>query len=88
MARIVGVAIPRNKKGPFSLWYIHGIGLTTAKKLFHSIIDEFELSISLGYKKYDAWTHILDQKIRILKINVNPIFCEKMNFLIKKYELA
>ena len=33
MARIVGVDIPRNKKVPYSLCYIHGIGLTTAKKL-------------------------------------------------------
>ena len=33
MARIVGVDIPRNKKVPYSLRYIHGIGLTTAKKL-------------------------------------------------------
>ena len=30
MARIVGVDIPRNKKVPYSLCYIHGIGLTTA----------------------------------------------------------
>ena len=33
MARIVGVDIPRNKKVPYSLCYIHGIGLTTAKQL-------------------------------------------------------
>jgi small subunit ribosomal protein S13 len=33
MARIVGVDIPRNKKAPYSLSYIHGIGLTTAKLL-------------------------------------------------------
>ncbi len=33
MARIVGVDIPRNKKVPYSLCYIHGIGLTTAKRL-------------------------------------------------------
>ena len=33
MARIVGVDIPRNKKVPYSLRYIHGIGLTTAQKL-------------------------------------------------------
>ena len=37
--------------------------INTAKKLYLSIIEEFELSISLGYKKYDAWTYILDQKI-------------------------
>ena len=33
MARIVGVDIPRNKKIVYSLRYIHGIGLTTAKFL-------------------------------------------------------
>ena len=33
MARIVGVDIPRNKKVPYSLRYIYGIGLTTAQKL-------------------------------------------------------
>jgi len=33
MARIVGVDIPRNKKVPYSLCYIHGIGLATAKRL-------------------------------------------------------
>ncbi len=33
MARIVGVDIPRNKKVPYSLCYIHGIGLTTANML-------------------------------------------------------
>ena len=33
MARIVGVDIPQNKKVPYSLRYIHGIGLTTALKL-------------------------------------------------------
>ena len=33
MARIVGVDIPRNKKVIYSLRYIHGIGLMTAKLL-------------------------------------------------------
>ena len=33
MARIVGVDIPRNKKVPYSLCYIHGIGLSSAKML-------------------------------------------------------
>ena len=33
MARIVGVDIPRNKKVPYSLQYIHGIGLNIAKQL-------------------------------------------------------
>ncbi len=33
MVRIVGVDIPRNKKVPYALRYIHGIGTTTAIKL-------------------------------------------------------
>ena len=33
MARIVGVDIPRNKKVPYALRYIHGIGTTMAVKL-------------------------------------------------------
>ncbi len=33
MARIVGVDIPRNKKVPYAMRYIHGIGTTTAIKL-------------------------------------------------------
>ncbi|MFQ6604169.1 MAG: 30S ribosomal protein S13 [Fidelibacterota bacterium] len=33
MARIAGVDIPRDKKVPYSLCYIFGIGLTTAQKI-------------------------------------------------------
>ena len=33
MARIAGIDIPRDKKVPYSLCYIHGIGLTTAKAI-------------------------------------------------------
>lgn len=33
MPRILGVEIPANKKIPYSLTYIYGIGLTTAQKL-------------------------------------------------------
>ena len=33
MARIAGVDIPREKKVPYSLCYIHGIGLTTAQEI-------------------------------------------------------
>jgi len=32
MARIAGIDIPRDKKVPYSLRYIYGIGLTTALK--------------------------------------------------------
>lgn len=33
MVRIVGVDLPRNKKIEYALTYIHGIGLTSAKKI-------------------------------------------------------
>ena len=33
MVRLVGVDLPRNKKITYALIYIHGIGLTTAKKI-------------------------------------------------------
>ena len=33
MARIAGVDIPRDKKVPYSLCYIYGIGLTTAEEI-------------------------------------------------------
>ena len=33
MVRLVGVDLPRNKRIVYSLTYIHGIGLTSAKKL-------------------------------------------------------
>ena len=33
MARIAGIDIPRDKKVPYSLCYIHGIGLTMANEI-------------------------------------------------------
>jgi small subunit ribosomal protein S13 len=33
MVRLVGVDLPRNKRVAYGLTYIHGIGLTTAKKI-------------------------------------------------------
>lgn len=33
MVRLLGVDLPRNKRIEYALTYIHGIGLTTAKKL-------------------------------------------------------
>ncbi len=41
MARISGVDIPREKKVPYSLCYIHGIGLTSAKSICaYAKVDE------------------------------------------------
>ena len=33
MVRLVGIDLPRNKKISYALTYIHGIGLTSAKKI-------------------------------------------------------
>ena len=46
MARIAGVDIPRDKKLPYSLSYIYGIGLTKAK----FICDKAKLSQDLRVK--------------------------------------
>ena len=41
MARISGVDIPRDKKVPYSLCYIHGIGLTLGKNICeYAKVDE------------------------------------------------
>jgi len=36
MIRLVGVDLPRNKKIEYSLTYIHGVGLSAAKKIIKS----------------------------------------------------
>ena len=33
MVRLVGVDLPRNKRIAYALTYIHGVGLTSAKKI-------------------------------------------------------
>ena len=33
MVRLVGVDLPRNKRVSYALTYIHGIGITSAKKI-------------------------------------------------------
>ena len=37
--------------------------IKSAKKLFSSILAEFEIAKNHGYKKYDAWTQILNKAI-------------------------
>ena len=44
MARIVGVDLPKNKRGEIGLTYIYGIGRSTARK----ILDEAGIS-SVSY---------------------------------------
>jgi small subunit ribosomal protein S13 len=36
MVRLVGVDLPRNKRIAYALTYIHGIGLTSAKKIIET----------------------------------------------------
>lgn len=49
MARIVGVDLPKNKRGEIGLTYIYGIGRSTARKLLDTV--------GIGYDvKVDQWT--------------------------------
>ena len=54
MARIVGVDLPKNKRGEIGLTYIYGIGRSTARK----ILDEAGISYDL---KVQDWS---DEPIR------------------------
>ncbi len=45
MARIAGIDIPRDKKVPYSLRYIYGIGLTRAKQICDAAGIDQELRI-------------------------------------------
>ena len=49
MARIVGVDLPKNKRGEIGLTYIYGIGRSTAKK----ILDNCGISYDI---KVENWT--------------------------------
>lgn len=46
MIRLVGVDLPRNKRIAYALTYIHGIGLTSAKKLVEMANINAETRIS------------------------------------------
>ena len=46
MVRLVGVDLPRNKRIAYALTYIHGIGLTSAKKIVEIANLDFDLRIS------------------------------------------
>ena len=49
MSRIVGVDLPKNKRGEIGLTYIYGIGRSTAQK----ILDKCGISYEV---KVDEWT--------------------------------
>ncbi|MEE8437908.1 MAG: 30S ribosomal protein S13, partial [Candidatus Neomarinimicrobiota bacterium] len=44
-ARISGIDIPRDKKVPYSLSYIHGIGLSTAREICENAKVDQELRV-------------------------------------------
>ena len=46
MVRLVGVDLPRNKRIAYGLTYIHGIGLTTAKKIIELANISSEIRVS------------------------------------------
>jgi small subunit ribosomal protein S13 len=50
MVRLVGVDLPRNKKVAYALTYIHGIGITSAKKIIETA------DINLDTRVYDLTT--------------------------------
>jgi len=57
MARIVGVDLPKNKRGEIGLTYIYGIGRSSAKK----ILEEAGIDINIKVKD---WTDDHLSKIR------------------------
>ncbi len=57
MARIVGVDLPKNKRGEIGLTYIHGIGRSTAQK----ILSKAEISFDM---KVNEWSDDEIAKIR------------------------
>ena len=63
MARIVGVDLPRNKRGEIGLTYIYGIGRSTAQK----VLDEAGVSRNV---KVEDWN---DEQIN----NIRRILNEK-----------
>jgi len=57
MARIVGVDLPKNKRGEIGLTYVYGIGRSTARK----ILDKAGIDYNT---KVDAWT---DEQITAIR---------------------
>ena len=52
MARIAGIDIPHEKKVPFSLCYIHGIGITTANEICD--IAKVDKNLRVKEKKWSS----------------------------------
>ena len=48
MARIVGVDLPKNKRGEIGLTYIYGIGRSTARKILETAGISYDLKVRIG----------------------------------------
>lgn len=64
MARIVGVDLPKNKRGEVALTYVYGIGRSSARK----ILDLSGISYDT---KVSDWT---DENINAIRSNLNEGF--------------
>ena len=64
MARIVGVDLPKNKRGEVSLTYIYGIGRSSAQK----ILDQAGVDRSIKVKDWN------DDQIAAIRKEVNENF--------------
>ncbi len=66
MARIVGVDLPKNKRGEVGLTYIYGIGRSTASQ----ILDEAGIDSSIKVKDWDddqlsTIRNIINDKLKV-----------------------
>lgn len=81
MARIVGVDLPKNKRGEIGLTYIYGIGRSTARK----ILDEAGISYDLKVQDWsDEQVGAIRSKIADMGIKVEGECRSVVQFNIKR----
>ena len=81
MVRLVGVDLPRNKKILYALTYIHGIGLTSAKKIIQ------KTNIDVNTRVYELTTEqsvILRQTIENIELKLEGDLRRFNNLNIKR----
>ena len=81
MVRLVGVDLPRNKKIIYALTYIHGIGLTSAKKIIQ------KTNIDVNTRVYELTTEqsvILRQTIESIELKLEGDLRRFNNLNIKR----
>ena len=66
MARIVGVDLPKNKRGEIGLTYIYGIGRSTARKILETAGISYDL-------KVQDWSD--DHFSNLLRETVSGTYC-------------